>query len=137
MGALYESGGLMLLALLPGICEELLFRGAVLGLLARRGRPWLAVALQAVLFGLVHIYAFKLLPTMTLGLLLGALAVRSRSVWPGVAVHLLNNAAALVLFSAGWSLEEVHWGALAALGAAGFAAAWLTRCPGTPARSGP
>lgn len=133
MEALWESGGLLVLAVTPGICEELLFRGAVLGLLLRRGRPVLAVILQAALFGLIHVYAFKLLPAGALGLFLGVLAVRCGSIWPGVVVHVLHNAVLLLWADyAGSDLPlptPLLLAVAAAVAGAGCVAAWHSGPP--------
>ena len=86
---------MFLLALLPGICEEMLFRGAVLGLL-RKGMPagW-AVWVQAALFSLAHLYGFRLLPTFGVGLATGWLVLRTGSLLPAVLLHTLHNALAV------------------------------------------
>jgi len=100
--SLMTPAGMLLVVLLPAICEELLFRGAMLGLL-RRGMPiWLAIGLQAVLFGAVHLMAERLLPTAAVGIVLGILAWRTRSLLPGMLVHALHNAGALWLAHRGF-----------------------------------
>lgn len=82
----------------PGICEEVFFRGALLGLLLgagqaipSRGRVGLALFLQAAAFGAIHSPALRILPTATFGLLLGLLVLRSRSLWPAVVAHMIHN----------------------------------------------
>ena len=48
-------GELLIVAILAGVCEELLFRGALQnGLEQLSGRPWLALAVASLLFGLAH-----------------------------------------------------------------------------------
>ena len=88
---------LIALAVLPAIAEELAFRGVVLGALRRRMSTTGALVLQAILFGLLHGSLFRLLPTAVLGLFLGLLAVRSRSLWPSIVAHALNNAVLVTL----------------------------------------
>ncbi len=97
------------LAVLPAIAEELLFRGALLGLLVRSLQPRTALIMQAVLFGLMHGSIFRLVPTGMLGLLLGVLALRSRSIWPGVIAHAMTNTALLVIDRLGptWLKETI------------------------------
>jgi len=92
---------LLLFAVLPGLCEELLFRSALLGMLERDARPVPRVLLVAFLFALLHLSVFRLAPTMVLGVVAGWLTLRSRSVWPAVAFHVTHNAASFAVASSG------------------------------------
>jgi len=83
--------GLFLLAVTPGVCEELLFRGAVQTGLMRDWTPRKAILWQAGLFALAHASIHRFLPTFTIGVFLGILRWRSGSVLPGMAVHALYN----------------------------------------------
>ncbi len=49
-----SAGGILLLALLAGVGEELLFRGVIQGWLAERAPLWLAIAAASLLFGVGH-----------------------------------------------------------------------------------
>jgi membrane protease YdiL (CAAX protease family) len=49
-----SAGGILVLALLAGVGEELLFRGVIQTWLAARAPLWLAVATASVLFGVGH-----------------------------------------------------------------------------------
>ncbi|HLU68761.1 MAG TPA: type II CAAX endopeptidase family protein [Kofleriaceae bacterium] len=90
---------LLVLAVLPGLCEELLVRGAILrGLVGRLGAAG-AVAASTVYFSLLHLSPARALPTALLGALLAVVVLRSGSVWPAVIAHALNNAAAVLLSS--------------------------------------
>jgi membrane protease YdiL (CAAX protease family) len=80
--------------------EELIFRGFLIGWLRERSNAVLAVALSALGFAVVHLYfvatelQFGLFVTaqiFVLGLLLGWLAVWSRSLWPPIVLHVVNN----------------------------------------------
>lgn len=90
---------LLLVALTPAVCEELLFRGVILRGLARGLPAAAALAISAALFALFHLNAYRLLPTFLLGLGLGWLALRSGSTLPGMLAHLCNNAV-IILISA-------------------------------------
>ncbi len=81
------------------LLEEVLFRGLLLtGLLRGLDSPWLAVALSAALFGMVHLPQPQVvLPLATLGLLLGYLRARHGSLALCVLVHALFNARTMVL----------------------------------------
>lgn len=93
------------LALLPALCEELLFRGALLRALtdgaADRFARLSALLFSALAFGAFHFSLYKFLPTASLGLLFGVVALRAGSVWPSMLMHALNNALVVLLLRAG------------------------------------
>ncbi|AMV38479.1 ABC transporter permease subunit/CPBP intramembrane protease [Planctomyces sp. SH-PL62] len=104
-----ESGiapTLLVLALLPAICEEAAFRGFILSGLQSGRRTRSAIVLSALLFGFLHVFLSlfqQLFNATLLGVFLGLLAIRSRSLWPGVLFHALNNGFAIGLGAwAGW-----------------------------------
>ncbi len=86
---------LVIFAATPAICEEALFRGALLSGLRRALPVPTAIVVQAIAFGLFHLDPARLVPTTLLGLLLGLLATRTRSLLPGVLMHFANNALVL------------------------------------------
>jgi sodium transport system permease protein len=77
--------------LLPAISEELTFRGFILTGLRSRFPVWTAVLISSFLFALYHMNVFQAVPTFILGMVLGMLAVRSRSILPSMLFHLLYN----------------------------------------------
>lgn len=85
--------GLLLLAVFVApVCEEVLFRGFLFaGFL--RGMPlaW-AVILSAFIFAAAHNDPASFPVLFCIGLLLALLRWRTRSLWPGILLHLLNNA---------------------------------------------
>jgi len=83
------------LAVAPAICEELLFRGVLLTALRRRMSDRAAVVLQAALFSAYHLNIFQALGTFLVGLVLGALVVRGRSLLPASLLHGLHNGLAV------------------------------------------
>lgn len=93
----YPIGVLILfLAVLPGLCEEITFRGYIMrGMLNTRG-PAVAIFLSAVFFGMMHFSLYRFLPTFGMGLILGFIAWRTRSLWLSILIHIINNA--LVVF---------------------------------------
>ena len=90
------------------MCEELLFRGAFFGLWRTKASPWVACVVTAAAFGLFHLSIFRFFPTAVLGMALGALSLRSRSVLPGMLAHALNNSFFMVAMAYGWTVE-VNW----------------------------
>ncbi|MDB4990067.1 MAG: Abortive infection protein [Myxococcaceae bacterium] len=93
------------LAALVPLIEELLFRGLFLFGLERRYGPGFALLLSACFFGVVHLGAVPAVYATVAGLVLGALALHTRSIWPGVALHAAINAVPIVLPE---SLIAVH-----------------------------
>lgn len=88
---------LLMIAILPAIGEEFLFRGV----LQRLFREWwksghLAVFVAAFLFSGLHLQFYGFLPRLLLGLFLGYLFLWSRSIWLPVLVHFFNNGIAVV-----------------------------------------
>lgn len=78
------------LALVPAFCEEFLFRGLICGRLLPYGKT-VAIIGSAVLFGLMHGNLGQLFYTTMAGVMLGWCYAETRSIWPGVLAHMLNN----------------------------------------------
>ncbi|MBE6575994.1 MAG: CPBP family intramembrane metalloprotease [Ruminococcaceae bacterium] len=78
------------LALVPAFCEEFLFRGLICARLMPYGKT-AAIVGSAVLFGLMHGNLGQLFYTTVAGIMLGWCFVETRSIWPGVIAHMLNN----------------------------------------------
>lgn len=85
---------LLVFAVTPAICEELAFRGFILSGLARGGRLAIAVGISSMMFGIIHMIPQQAFNAALLGLVLGLLAVYSRSLFPAMAFHFCNNAIA-------------------------------------------
>jgi sodium transport system permease protein len=91
---------LLLFALIPAVCEEVAFRGFILTGLEYGHKPRSAILLSALLFGFLHVLLSlyqQLFNATLLGVVLGLLAVRSRSLLPGIVFHLINNGLAVLL----------------------------------------
>ena len=87
---------LLAIALTPAVCEEFLFRGFVLSAFDRPGRQRLAVVLSAIAFGAVHMIPQQVFYATLIGLVLGLLAIRTRSIWPGLVFHFTFNGIAVM-----------------------------------------
>ena len=74
------------------LIEETLVRGGWLGGLLRQGRGWGAVAATSLVFGLVHLHPVQAPTAFVMGLALGWLFWRTRSLWPRFAAHAVHNA---------------------------------------------
>lgn len=90
---------LFVVALMPALGEELLFRGVLQQLLQSwTKKTHLAVILTAVIFSAIHLQFFGFLPRLILGLLLGYLFVYTRSLWVPILVHFVNNASSVIIY---------------------------------------
>jgi sodium transport system permease protein len=116
---------LLVIALSPAICEEALFRGALLRALVPRVGGAASVIITAVLFGLFHLSLYRFVPTTLLGLALGYTALASRSLWPAVLFHGVNNAAVVILTHLGMGEHLPPIAALIVVAFGAFAGAML------------
>lgn len=91
-----SAGGLLLnifmIALLPAITEEVLFRGVLARLLGEwtRSRHW-AVVISAFIFAAIHLQFYGFLPRFLLGVAFGYLYFWTRNLWVPIMAHLINN----------------------------------------------
>lgn len=97
---------LSVVAVLPAICEEIFFRGALLRLFSSSGRSiHVAIWLTAVVFSLLHMQAMGFVPRVLLGAFFGYLLLWSGSLWTCVAAHFTNNALAVVCERVGYEAD--------------------------------
>lgn len=100
----------LVLALVPAVCEELAFRGFVLSGFRQSGNKWRAIVWTALLFGLSHPILQQSVVSATLGIVIGLLAWNSGSLLPGAAFHFTHNL--LTVASQGLSSWHARWPAL-------------------------
>lgn len=116
-------------ALAPGIAEELLFRGLLLGALLKRAGTLTAISISTGLFALAHIDPAHAVGAGILGLYLAAVRVTTGSTPLCMLSHIANNGFAIFLAGQNWP-PAVDWIALPlAAGAclAACSAMWLSR----------
>lgn len=80
----------IVICLVPGFCEEFLFRGAILTNLLPFGRSN-AILMSALLFSLMHQNPSQFFYAFVAGIVLGVLYERTGSIWPGTVLHICNN----------------------------------------------
>ena len=92
-------GNLFIVAVLPAIGEELLFRGLLQKLIKDLTRnSHLAIWITAALFSALHLQFFGFLPRMLLGALFGYLLEWTGTLWLPIIAHFINNAAGVITF---------------------------------------
>ncbi len=122
----------LILAVIPGVFEELAFRGVLMHGLAPRLRPVpLALAVGAI-FGIFHVSLWRIVPTAYLGVVLAAVVLLTGSIYPAMLWHALNNLIAIVPVELGWVSEDYDlpmWSYPAASAglALSFTLLWWTR----------
>jgi uncharacterized protein len=78
-------------AIIPAIAEEFLFRGFFQRPVEEGTSPVRAIILTGILFGLFHLNPFLMVPLVSLGIYLGFVAWRANSLWVSIAAHFFNN----------------------------------------------
>jgi sodium transport system permease protein len=85
----------LLIVLVPAVCEELAFRGFILSGLRNLGSKWQAIIYSSLLFGLSHsILQQSILASLT-GVILGFIAFQTGSILPAMIFHMVHNGLAL------------------------------------------
>jgi ABC-type Na+ efflux pump permease subunit/membrane protease YdiL (CAAX protease family) len=82
-------------AVVPGICEELLFRGFLLAGLRQKLSAGGTILAVGILFGVFHVYIEKIPIVSLLGMLLALICLRTGSIYPAMLVHVANNGVSL------------------------------------------
>ncbi len=90
---------LFMIAVLPALGEELLFRGVIQKQLTRFFRNHHAgIWVAAILFSALHMQFYGFIPRMFLGVLFGYLLVWTGSIWIPITAHFVNNASAVLFY---------------------------------------
>jgi uncharacterized protein len=90
---------ILIVAILPAIGEEFLFRGVIQKLMQEitNNIHW-AVIISAIVFSAFHIQFYGFLPRFMLGLILGYLFVFTGSLWVPIIAHFINNLASVLVY---------------------------------------
>ena len=107
-GTLYESSipvpttpdelraSILMVGVIPGVCEELFFRGGLMGAWERRGTK-LALVITSVLFTMLHGSILGLPTQLIMGFVLGYVLIVSDSLYVSMVYHTVHNTATLIL----------------------------------------
>ena len=87
---------LLVMALLPAVCEEMMFRGWLQRALGRSVDYHTAIWVSAIVFSAIHFQFYGFIPRMLIGAALGYLYYYTGSLWAPIVAHFTNNAAAVV-----------------------------------------
>ena len=111
----YDPWGILALVVAGPFTEELVFRMGIQRHLMRHDmRPWVAIALAGLIFGVIHGNPAQIPGAVLFGLVLGWLYWRSGTIWTSVAAHMFNNFVGVVMIwctgDAGYTLVELCGG---------------------------
>lgn len=90
-------GGILAIAIIGPVLEELLFRGAITKALLQQYSPTKAILISALLFGVFHINPAQILPAFLIGILFAWTYYKTGSLIPCILMHVLNNSLAVYL----------------------------------------
>jgi membrane protease YdiL (CAAX protease family) len=99
-------GAIIITSLLAPVLEEMLFRGIILRSFLLQYPKWISILGSALIFGAAHMNLYQFTAAFMLGMFLGWLYQRSRSLVPCIALHGVYNSALL-----GMSLMGEEWAA--------------------------
>ena len=88
---------LFVMALLPAVCEEMMFRGWLQRVLGKSVNYHTAIWVSAFVFSAIHFQFYGFIPRMLIGAALGYLYHYTGSLWTSILAHFVNNAAAVVI----------------------------------------
>ncbi len=88
----------VMIAIIPAIGEELLFRGVIQKLFSNwtKNVHW-GIFIAAFLFSAIHMQFLTFLPRFFLGVVFGYLLVWTQSLWVPILAHLYNNGLAVII----------------------------------------
>lgn len=90
-------GGILAIAIIGPVLEEILFRGAITKALLQQYPPTKAILISALLFGVFHINPAQILPAFLIGMLLAWTYYKTDSLIPCILMHIPNNSLAVYL----------------------------------------
>jgi membrane protease YdiL (CAAX protease family) len=89
---------IFIVAVIPALCEETLFRGLVQKSLERKLKPFWSIFITASFFGLYHFNPYGLVALIALGAYFGYAAYVSDSIFVTMILHFLNNLVAVLAY---------------------------------------
>ena len=102
------AGALVLIALTPAICEEIMFRCYLFTAFKNKMKLPYAIIIVSILFGISHMSLIRLLPTALLGVALAYAIHQSKSIVCSGLMHFLNNAFSVFLMYYGEKIPMLN-----------------------------
>lgn len=99
---------LLLIALVPAVCEELMFRGYMFTAFRQKMSLPKAIFFVSVLFGISHMSLIKIIPTAVLGAALAYAIYKADSIAASSLIHFLNNAVSVFILYYGSNIAFLN-----------------------------
>ena len=101
---------MLVISVLPGIGEEIMFRGVLQNSLHRWTKnPHVAIWVAAFIFGAIHMQFYGLIPRMMLGAVFGYIYVWSGNIWYPIIAHAINNGIGVTMaYAAQFSESDIN-----------------------------
>lgn len=88
---------LVVVALMPAICEEMFFRGFVFTSFKGKKSYKSAIIFSGILFGFMHMDFLRIIPTSILGIIFAYTVYKSGSIFVAMLLHFINNSVAVLV----------------------------------------
>lgn len=89
---------LLVVALLPAVCEEMMFRGYIFASVRAKFKPAAAIIFVAIAFGVYHMSLARFFVTALLGASLSVVVYYTGSIFPAMLMHCANNAFSVISY---------------------------------------
>ena len=98
---------ILIVAAVPAICEEFLFRGFIFSSIRGKTdkdrnnnkRVRNAIIISGIMFGIMHMDLTKLITTSILGIGIAYVVYKTGSIFTGILIHFINNAVAVIIMN--------------------------------------
>lgn len=89
---------ILVIGLAPALFEEIFFRGTLQRLLIHLfGNAHAGVFITSFIFAAIHLNVMQFIPMLFLAMVFGYICFYTKSIWPGIILHFLNNSAAVIV----------------------------------------
>ncbi len=89
---------ILVVAVVPALCEETMFRGFIQKSFELKIRPFWAALITAIFFGIYHFNPYGMIPLIVLGFYFGFAAYKSNSILVPMSLHFTNNFIAIMVY---------------------------------------
>jgi membrane protease YdiL (CAAX protease family) len=92
-----KISSLIMLVVFAPVLEEIFCRGIILRGLLNHYSPMKAIIWSAAFFGIIHMNPWQAIPAFLIGVLMGWIYWRTRSLWTTIFIHFINNGVAYII----------------------------------------